>query len=132
MASEVRSLAQRSADAAKGDQGLIGESVATVQNGAGPFAGRAIRSAKSSAPSSRSPRLYRKSVAQAASRRAGIDQVTLAVSQMDEVTQQNAALVEEAAAPRKAWRNRRRAGVRPSACSASSANGGGRTLAARR
>ena len=47
----------------------------------------------------------------------GIDQITLAVSQMDEVTQQNAALVEEASAAASAMEDRRASWPRPRRCS---------------
>ena len=62
----------------------------------------------------------------------GIDQVTLAVSQMDEVTQQNAALVEEAAAAAESLEEQAQGLVSAVGMFRLSANGGGRTLAARR
>jgi methyl-accepting chemotaxis protein len=98
VATEVRSLAQRSAAAAKEIKGLIADSVDKVESGNRQVeqAGRTMTQIVSSI----------KGVAKimadisGASREqsAGIEQVSLAVSQMDEVTQQNAALVEEAAA----------------------------------
>jgi methyl-accepting chemotaxis protein len=98
VATEVRSLAQRSAAAAKEIKGLIADSVDKVESGNRQVeqAGRTMEQIVSSI----------KGVAKimadisGASREqsAGIEQVSLAVSQMDEVTQQNAALVEEAAA----------------------------------
>ena len=45
---------------------------------------------------------------------AGIEQVNQTITQMDETTQQNAALVEEATAAARRWKNRRRHWPRPS------------------
>ena len=98
VATEVRSLAKRSADAAKEIRLLIGESVAKVDGGvslvseAGTTMQRVVESFQrvTSLVSDISDASREQSV--------GIEQVTHAVSQMDEVTQQNAALVEQAAA----------------------------------
>ncbi|MRT31134.1 MULTISPECIES: methyl-accepting chemotaxis protein [Herbaspirillum] len=98
VASEVRSLAQRSAQAAKEIKGLIEDSVSKVDNGSHLVeqAGRTMQEIVTSV------RHVADVVAEisAASREqsAGIEEVNRAITQMDQVTQQNAALVEEAAA----------------------------------
>jgi methyl-accepting chemotaxis protein len=98
VASEVRSLAQRSADAAKEIKGLIGESVNTVQGGAGLVrqAGATVGEVVDSFRQVSA--LVEEISAASREQSTGIDQITTAVGQMDEVTQQNAALVEQAAA----------------------------------
>ena len=98
VATEVRNLAQRSADAAREIKDLIGESVSTVHQGAG-LVRQAGDTVGEVVGSFRQVAALVEEIAEASREQAaGIDQVTLAVSQMDEVTQQNAALVEEAAA----------------------------------
>jgi methyl-accepting chemotaxis protein len=98
VASEVRTLAQRSAGAAKEIKGLIGDSVAQVSNGtrlvqeAGTTIGEVVDSV------ARVTDIMSEITAASAEQRIGIDQVNEAIAQMDQVTQQNAALVEEAAA----------------------------------
>jgi methyl-accepting chemotaxis protein len=98
VASEVRSLAGRSADAAKEIKGLIGASVERVEQGTALVdqAGRTMQEVVSSI------RQVTAIVAEisAASREQseGVAQVGQAVSQMDQATQQNAALVEQSAA----------------------------------
>jgi methyl-accepting chemotaxis protein len=98
VASEVRSLAQRSAAAAKEIKELIGDSVDKV--GAG---GKLVEQAGSTiaevvASVKRVSDVVAEISAAGQEQSAGIDQVNLAITQMDEVTQQNAALVEQAAA----------------------------------
>ncbi|NHZ62766.1 methyl-accepting chemotaxis protein [Massilia genomosp. 1] len=98
VASEVRTLAQRSAGAAKEIKGLIGDSVAQVSNGtrlvreAGTTIGDVVDSV------ARVSNIMSEITAASNEQRVGIDQVNEAIAQMDQVTQQNAALVEEAAA----------------------------------
>lgn len=98
VASEVRSLAQRSASAAKEIKTLIDTSVNKVDTGvklvneAGTTMGEIVTSVK------RVTTIMSDISAASHEQRTGIDQVNQAVSKMDEVTQQNAALVEEAAA----------------------------------
>ena len=98
VATEVRNLAQRSATAAKEIKGLIAESVDKVEGGA-----KLVQQAGSTMDEvvtsfQRVAALVTDITAASREQSSGIDQVTQAVSQMDEVTQQNAALVEEAAA----------------------------------
>jgi methyl-accepting chemotaxis protein len=98
VASEVRSLAQRSATAAKEIRELIVSSVAKVEDGVRLVqeAGGTMTNVVSSF--SEVARLVTDITGASREQSSGIDQVTRAVTQMDEVTQQNAALVEEAAA----------------------------------
>ncbi|WER49763.1 methyl-accepting chemotaxis protein [Cupriavidus sp. WKF15] len=98
VAGEVRSLAQRSANAAKEIKGLIGDTVARVDNGtalvgqAGTTMDEIVQAVK------RVTDIMGEISAASAEQSSGIEQVNQAVAQMDEVTQQNAALVEQAAA----------------------------------
>ena len=98
VATEVRSLAQRSAAAAKEIKELIFDSVDKVESGNRQVeqAGRTMEQIVSSI---KGVAKIMADISEASREQsAGIEQVSLAVSQMDEVTQQNAALVEEAAA----------------------------------
>ncbi len=98
VASEVRSLAQRSAAAAKEIKTLIGDSVDKVEIGtklvdeAGKTMEEIVNAVK------RVTDIMSEISAASTEQSAGIEQVNQAITQMDEVTQQNAALVEEAAA----------------------------------
>ncbi|MFT0171385.1 methyl-accepting chemotaxis protein [Paraburkholderia mimosarum] len=98
VASEVRSLAQRSAAAAKEIKELIGSSVAMIEDGAkqagdvGATMGGVKQAIKQVSD------IVGEIAAASEEQSRGIEQVNQAVSQMDEVTQQNAALVEQAAA----------------------------------
>ncbi len=98
VATEVRSLAQRSAAAAKEIKGLISDSVEKVQNGSKLVdqAGRTMEEVV--AAIGRVARIMSDIAAASREQSSGIEQVGLAITQMDEVTQQNAALVEQAAA----------------------------------
>lgn len=98
VASEVRSLAQRSAGAAKEIKALIGDSVEKVDAGA-----RLVNEAGSTMNEivesiQRVTDIMGEITAASEEQTTGIEQINQAVAQMDEVTQQNAALVEEAAA----------------------------------
>ncbi len=98
VAGEVRSLAQRSATAAKEIKGLIDNSVAQVENGS-TLVGRAGETMEEIVTAVRRVTdIMGEISAASAEQSTGIEQVGQAVNQMDSVTQQNAALVEEAAA----------------------------------
>jgi methyl-accepting chemotaxis protein len=98
VASEVRTLAQRSANAAKDIKELISDSVSKIENGnvlvnqSGDTMEKVVTSIK------RVNDIMSEIAAASAEQATGIDEVGKAITQMDEVTQQNAALVEEAAA----------------------------------
>ena len=98
VAAEVRSLAQRSAAAAKEIKVLIDDSVDKVGNGsrqvddAGKTMDEIVESVR------RVTDIMAEITAASQEQTQGIEQVTQAITQMDQVTQQNAALVEEAAA----------------------------------
>lgn len=98
VASEVRSLAQRSAIAAKEIKDLIASSVTTVQDGSQQAvqAGSVMRDVESAITHVSD---IVKEIAEATSEQSrGIEQINESIGQMDDVTQQNAALVEQAAA----------------------------------
>ncbi len=98
VAAEVRNLAQRSAEAAKEIKGLIGTSVDKVDVGtrlvaeAGQTRGEIVASVQ------RVTDIIAEISAAAGEQGEGIGQVNVAVTQLDQMTQQNAALVEESAA----------------------------------
>ncbi len=108
VASEVRTLAQRSATAAKEIKTLIGNSVEKVEDGS-----RLVRSAGATieelVTSVRNVTQIMSEISAASGEQeAGIEQVNQAIAQMDTVTQQNAALVEEAAAATEALKEQAR------------------------
>ncbi|KQP20033.1 methyl-accepting chemotaxis protein [Pseudorhodoferax sp. Leaf267] len=98
VATEVRSLARRSADAAREIKALIGASVERVQQGthlvgeAGSTMGEVVQAIQ------RVSDLVGEISAASSEQSAGVSQVGEAIAQMDQATQQNAALVEESAA----------------------------------
>ena len=98
VAAEVRSLAQRSAEAAREIKGLIGSSVEKVESGArlvqdaGATMGEIVVSVQ------RVTDIIGEITAAAAEQSNGIGSVNGAVNQLDQMTQQNAALVEQSAA----------------------------------
>ncbi|MGK5027504.1 methyl-accepting chemotaxis protein [Janthinobacterium sp. RB2R34] len=98
VATEVRNLAQRSAAAAKEIKGLIEDSVEKVNTGSA-LVDQAGATMEEIVTSIRRVTDIMGEIANASHEQsAGIEQVNQAISQMDQVTQQNAALVEEAAA----------------------------------
>ena len=98
VAGEVRNLAQRSASAAKEIKELITDSVSKTTEGTQLVenAGKTMHEVVTSVQ--RVADIISEIAAASAEQTTGIDQVNQAVTSMDEVTQQNAALVEEAAA----------------------------------
>lgn len=98
VASEVRNLAQRSAEAAKEIKGLIGDSVDKIKSGAtlAEEAGTAMEDINISI--GMVVKFMGDISASVLEQTSGVEQVNQALAQMDEITQQNAALVEEAAA----------------------------------
>ncbi|WP_310740074.1 methyl-accepting chemotaxis protein [Aquincola tertiaricarbonis] len=98
VAGEVRSLASRSAEAAKEIKGLISHSVQTVESGSQLVdeAGRTMADIVGQVR--RVSDLLAEISASTIEQTSGIGQVNDAVTQLDQVTQQNAALVEESAA----------------------------------
>lgn len=101
VASEVRNLAQRSATAAKEIKDLINDSVTKVQAGTALVdeSGKSLQEIVASVK--RVADIVAEISAASEEQASGIDQVNTAITQMDTTTQQNAALVEEAAAASK-------------------------------
>jgi methyl-accepting chemotaxis protein len=109
VAAEVRALAQRSASAAREIKELIGHSVENVEAGsrlvnhAGSTMAEIVESVK------RLTDIMGEITAASQEQTSGIEQINEAISQMDEVTQQNASLVEEAAAASESLQQQARA-----------------------
>ena len=105
VASEVRNLAQRSASAAKEIKELIDDSVSKVDAGS-KLVDRAGATMKEVVASvQRVSQIINDIAVASEEQRNGIEQVNDAITQMDQVTQQNAALVEEAAAAASALKD---------------------------
>ncbi|WGJ88907.1 methyl-accepting chemotaxis protein [Achromobacter mucicolens] len=98
VAGEVRSLAQRSAQAAREVKALIEDSVGKVGSGARQAESAGATMQEMVTAVQHVTDIMGEIAAASHEQASGIDQVNRAVAQMDEVTQQNAALVEEAAA----------------------------------
>ncbi|MFJ9531486.1 methyl-accepting chemotaxis protein [Herbaspirillum sp. NPDC101396] len=105
VASEVRNLAQRSAAAAKEIKTLIDNSVSKVGDGSKLVAQAGTTMNEVVASVRRVTDIVGEISAASAEQSTGIEQINLAITQMDEVTQQNAALVEEAAAAAQSLRD---------------------------
>jgi len=104
VASEVRSLAQRSATAAKEIKTLIGDSVERVEAGGALVNETGTTMTEIVASVKRVMDIMAEISAASVEQGAGIEQINIAVTEMDTTTQQNAALVEEAAAAAQALR----------------------------
>jgi len=104
VAGEVRSLAQRSAEAAREIKGLIGESVSRVEEGTALVdrAGQTMQEIVSAI--GRVSDIVAEISSASAEQSAGVSQVSEAVTQMDQTTQHNAALVEQSAAAAESLR----------------------------
>ena len=98
VASEVRTLAQRSAQAAKEIKNLIDKSVSITEEGNRLVSEAGHTMEETVASIRRVTDIMGEITAASQEQSIGIDQINLAVSQMDQVTQQNAALVQEASA----------------------------------
>jgi methyl-accepting chemotaxis protein len=98
VASEVRSLAQRSSTASKEIKGLIQESVQQVEAGATYVQEAGAAMTDITTAIARVTDIMNEISAASQEQGKGINEVNRAVVQMDQVTQQNAALVEQAAA----------------------------------
>jgi methyl-accepting chemotaxis protein len=98
VASEVRTLAQRSAAAAREIKSLIGTSVERVEQGAAQVELARAKMTEMVSSVRRVTDIMAEISAASGEQSAGVGQVGQAVSQMDQATQQNAALVEESAA----------------------------------
>ncbi len=98
VASEVRSLAQRSAQAAKEIKTLIEDSISRVDQGSELVANAGSTMEEIVQSVARVNDIMGEIASASDEQRRGIEQVAQAVSQIDQVTQQNAALVEQAAA----------------------------------
>jgi methyl-accepting chemotaxis protein len=108
VAAEVRTLAQRSAGAAKEIKGLIDDSVGKVDSGAKLVdqAGATMKEIVESVK--RVTDIIGEITAASQEQTSGIEQINLAITQMDQVTQQNASLVEQAAAASEAMQDQAR------------------------
>ncbi|MEO5933512.1 MAG: methyl-accepting chemotaxis protein [Duganella sp.] len=104
VASEVRNLAQRSAAAAKEIKTLIGNSVQQVDVGAQLVGEAGSTMDEVVASVQRVTAILREISLASAEQTTGISQINAAIIQMDDVTQQNAALVEQAAAAAQSMR----------------------------
>ncbi len=102
VASEVRTLAQRAGVAAKEIKELIEDAAAKVKSGLVVTVESEAAIARVAQASSRTTQLMSDIAAASKEQAAGIEQVNQVVVQMDQVTQQNAALVEEATAASRA------------------------------
>jgi methyl-accepting chemotaxis protein len=98
VASEVRSLAGRSAEAAREIKALIGASVGKVESGSRLVANAGDTMTEIVSSVQRVSDIIGEITAAASEQSDGIGQINSAVSQLDQMTQQNAALVEQSAA----------------------------------
>ena len=106
VASEVRTLAQRSAAAAKEIKVLIGDSVEKVAAGTKLVDEAGTTMDEIVASVARVTDIMAEITAASGEQSSGIEQINRAIGQMDEVTQQNASLVEQAAAASESLQDR--------------------------
>jgi methyl-accepting chemotaxis protein len=104
VAGEVRSLAQRSAEAAREIKGLIGSSVDKVEAGSRLVADAGATMNEIVGSVQRVTDIIGEITAASSEQSDGIGQINVAVTQLDQMTQQNAALVEESAAAAESLR----------------------------
>ncbi|WP_286869467.1 methyl-accepting chemotaxis protein, partial [Herbaspirillum sp. UBA812] len=102
---EVRSLAQRSAGAAKEIKELINDSVEKVGDGSRLVEQAGVTMQEVVSSVRHVTDIVAEISAASAEQTSGIEQINLAITQMDQVTQQNAALVEQAAAAAASMQN---------------------------
>ena len=105
VASEVRSLAQRSADAAKEIKSLISASVERVEHGTALVDRAGATMTEIVTSISRVTDIMGEISAASTEQSSGMGQISQAIAQMDQATQQNAALVEESAAAAESLRD---------------------------
>jgi methyl-accepting chemotaxis protein len=105
VAAEVRRLAQSSAAASREIKGLIAESGERVEVGASLVEQSSVALQDIVASVKKVTDIVAEIAAASAEQSAGVDQVNLAIAQIDQVTQENAALVEEAAAAAKSMQD---------------------------
>jgi methyl-accepting chemotaxis protein len=105
VASEVRMLAQRSAEAAREIKGLIGQSVSQVETGTGIVRKAGLTMEDIVASSQRVDQLLGDVAHGAREQSLGVGQIGAAVQDLDRMTQQNAALVEQTAAAATAMKD---------------------------
>jgi len=108
VAGEVRNLAQRSAEAAKEIKGLIGSSVDKVEAGSRLVAEAGQTMSEIVGSVQRVSDIIGEITAAAGEQSDGIGQVNVAVNQLDQMTQQNAALVEESTAAAESLKDQAR------------------------
>ncbi len=104
VASEVRNLAQRSAEAAKEIKGLIGSSVERVEDGSRLVSQAGATMTEIVSSVRRVSDIIGEITASSAEQSDNIGQISQSVSQLDQMTQQNAALVEESTAASESLR----------------------------
>ncbi|HWJ18686.1 MAG TPA: methyl-accepting chemotaxis protein, partial [Geobacterales bacterium] len=101
VASEVRNLAQRAAEAAKSIKAVIANSIGKVEDGARLVESAGQSMEKMVAQVKRVSAIIGEIASASKEQSGGIEQVNQAITQIDQITQQNAALVEEATAAAK-------------------------------